>query len=380
MEIAKTSALRPARIIVWLLIIGASCLDPFPPPRGAANLNLLVVDGFLNSASGLAQVRLTRTLPLDATDAYPVESGALVEVEDEHGATFTVPEESPGLYSLITNNLHVGDRYRLIIHTTDGDRYESEQVQLKQSPVLESVHWVQEGNGITIKVDSRDESGNTRYYQWFYTETWEYDADKNSSFVIKGGRPVNRTAEEGIHICYSTTRSSKIFISTTADQSGDVINDFPLVHIEGGSKKLCRIYSILVQQRALDEAGYNYWLQLEKTTENLGSLFDPLPSQVTGNMHASKPGEVVLGFFSGSAVEEKRIYIRHWDLPLELQFTTRRRCSVDTVAHIESYPDGTPFLNEVSMSFPWIKSDPVYICMDCRLEGGTVTKPSFWPQ
>jgi hypothetical protein len=379
MEVNKTQVRLPARMITWLVIIGASCLDPFPPPPGSANLHLLAVDGFLNSATGLAQVRLTRSLPLDAIEEYPAESGALVEVEDEHGTKLAIPEQSQGLYSLITNTLQIGVHYRLLIHTSEGQTYESDMVQLKQSPVLESVHWVQEGDGITIKVDSRDESGNTRYYQWFYHETWEYDSDKNSTFVMKGGRPVHRTPEERINICYSNQRSSRIFINATDDQVTDAVKDFPLVHITGGSKKLCRTYSILVQQRALDQDGYNYWRQMERNTENLGTMFDPIPAEVRGNIHSSRPGETVLGYFSGSAVEEKRIYIRHAELPKDLRFINRRPCSVDSIRSFDIYPDGTPFLNEVSMSFPWDKRDPAYICMDCRLEGGTVTKPSFWP-
>jgi hypothetical protein len=381
MQFEKSHRRTPliARCAIWLMVIGASCLEPYPPPPGVENLNLLVVDGFLNSASGLAQIRLSRSIPLDAIHGYPQESGAVVEVEDEQGEKFTIPEQSPGLYSLTINNLQVGKRYHLMVRTSDDKRYESDPVMLKKSPVLDSVHWMREGDGITIKVDSHDASGSTQYYQWFYTETWEYDADKNSAWIVRNGRPRYRRADEWINICYSTRQSTKIFVSTTADQTADVIRDFPLVHIAAGSKKVCRTYTILVQQRALDEDGYNYWRQLAKNTEDLGTLFDHLPGEVHGNIHASDPYEKTLGYFSGSAVEEQRIYIQHRELPEELQFVTRRVCIDEVVDAFESYPDGTPLISEFRIGLPLDKNEPTYICMDCRLEGGTVTKPSWWP-
>jgi hypothetical protein len=173
-----------------------------------------------------------------------------------------------------------------------------------------------------------------------------------------------------------------VLISTTSDQSQDVINDFPLTYIPAGSRKLSRIYSILVQQRALDEQSYQYWSQLQRTNENLGGLFDPLPSQVTGNIHSASPGgPVALGYFSGGGVQEKRIYIRFRDLHNELQYVKRRPCMTDTLSSIIGFPDGTPLTNNMplTMAFQPDGNLPWTICMDCRLDGGTTKRPSFWP-
>ena len=253
---------------------------------------------------------------------------------------------------------------------------------MKQSPVLEDISWSPDDNGITIHVDSRDPSGTTRYYQWLYTETWEYDSDKTSSYIVRDGRAIFRNPNERINICYTTVKSSKVLISTTSDQSGDFINDYPLVHITRGSKKLSRNYSILVQQRALDESSYNYWLQLQRTTENLGGLFDPLPSQVTGNIHSTEDQtEVVLGYFSGGGVEEKRVYINHYDLPLHLRHVQRRFCPLDSipVLQVRNMNDGEGLLDAYGVpavvGYTYAESS----CIDCRLEGGVTTKPSFWP-
>jgi hypothetical protein len=379
--VKQTLGRAAARTSFAVFILAVSCLDPYPPPVSNVEVNYLVVDGFLNSADGLARVKLSRALPLETEGSYPTVGQASVQVEKEDGSVFTLFESTPGIYSAVRSDLQVGSSYKLIIHTPDAKRYESDFVTLKQSPALEDVSWTQEAGGITIHVDTRDPSGSTRYYQWLYTETWEYDADKQSGFFVRNGFAVSRQAHERIDICYSTVASSKVLIGTTRDQSGDFINDYPLVFIPAGSKKLSRHYSILVQQRALDETSYNYWLQLQRTNENLGGLFDPLPTRVTGNIHRIDDSELVLGYFSGGGVEEKRIYIDPADLPEELRVVNRAFCPVDSVpsSFINNFrngdaliaPYGTPIIIGYTLS--------TNSCMDCRSEGGVLTKPSFWP-
>ena len=359
--------------------MAASCLEPYTLPP-TVDKRLLVVDGFINSLSGLAKVKLSRSQPLDAIFPYPAERFASVFVESENNQRFQLPETQSGIYETVRSDLQVGLSYRLHITTAAGDQFVSDLVELKQAPVLKDVFWVRDGDGITIRVDAEDETGATRYYQWVYTETWEYDSDSNANFILKGGGVVVMTPAERINICYSTDASSKVLISTTSDQTHDVVNDFALVHIPRGSRKLSRTYSILVEQRALDDQAYNYWLQLQRSTENLGGLFDPPPTEVTGNVRPTKSGgPVALGYFNGGGVEQKRIYIRFNELPQEFQYVKRLPCMVDTVS-VLGYPQGSPFMSAMPPTRAFVQepNHPRDICMDCRLHGGTTKKPDFW--
>src|SRR5947207_2206558 len=104
-----TGRFRLCSPLVILLVIVAACIDPFPPPPGTESLDLLVVDGFLNGSTGVAEVRLSRSLPLSSGDGYPNEGGATVRVIDESGNAFLLPEvvSEPGVYRAINNSLSI---------------------------------------------------------------------------------------------------------------------------------------------------------------------------------------------------------------------------------------------------------------------------------
>jgi hypothetical protein len=380
----SSSVVRAAsKLSIAFVMVITGCIDPYPPPVSNAQVNYLVVDGFLNSSNGVARVKLSRAVPLDGPGHYPTESGAVVQVEKDDGAMFSLPEIAAGKYEVIRPDLAIGSKYRLSIMTNDGKTFQSDFVTLKQSPELGAIELGQDGNNITVLVNARDDNRSTRYYQWLYTETWEYDSDAFSAYYVKNGTASPRLQPgEFIDICYSSSESSKVLIATTEDQSGDVINDFPLVSIPIGSKKLSRRYRITVQQRALDETSYSYWLQLQKTTEQLGGLFDPLPSRLTGNLRGiSDSKAVVLGYFNGGGVQEKTAYFRPIDLPVEARIVNRHFCPIDSVElkDLDDLSDGTPLLLPYPFTIVQGYTISSLTCSDCRAEGGVTTKPVGWP-
>ena len=158
--------------------------------------------------------------------------------------------------------------------------------------------------------------------------------------------------------------------------------------IPRSSQKLQHRYSIDVRQMALTEEAYTYWLNLFKTTENVGGLFDPMPGEVIGNFTKHwDPSARVIGYFSASTIHEQRIFITPGDLPLEFRTFRAPFCALDTVL-LEELPgigtSGTLLVGELYSQ----SGLPVLIgylagtvtCVDCRsTHKGTTEKPSFWP-
>jgi hypothetical protein len=304
-----------------------------------------------------------------------------VRIEDENGNFYPLKETGGGKYVIEKMNLNPSLQYRLSIRTTNDNEYASEFIDLLSAPPIDSISYAQslQANGLSIYVNTHDPSANTHYYQWTYQETWEYSANWYSSYKIKDGVVVPQ--DQPIYQCWNTKPSTEIFIASTTQLTVDAVRNFELMFIPKGSIKVSRKFSIEVEQRALTKAAYDFWLQLKKTTESLGGLFDPLPSEVVGNLKSTNdPSKRVLGYFSGGFIAKKRIFIQFIDLPQALRDIDPQFCPVDSIppAEIENYPD----MNLItSFGYPtieaWLHSDYTN-CMDCRDLGGVLARPEFW--
>lgn len=368
------------RVLFFLLLL-VGCIDPYKPKVIGEDISALVVDGFVNITAKTVNVSLSRTLPLMADYTYEPVTDADVILEEEDGGSFQLNNDGEGKYSLHELLLNESTKYRLYI-SRSGSKYRSEFIALKPSPSLDEVTWEvsPENDGVRIYVSAHDPINKTRYYQWVFTETWEYTTEYISIFILEDGELRMRNDDELTNICWQTATSDKILISQTTNLSSDVVHKFPIHFISRNSVKIARGYSIQVQQRALDEDAYNYLQQLQKTTEVMGGLFDPMPSQVTGNIYnISNDSEPVIGYFRGGAVQEKRLFIARSELSHAFPPYQTFACSMDTVFSIEAMQALQPYYQPVYELMGVIYAAPIS-CVDCRILGrGVLTKPDFWP-
>ncbi len=372
-------------LLTFMLIL-EGCIEPYDPPLDNNDINLLVVDGFLDATAGIATVSLSRTLPVNAERAVPVESGAQVFIEDGEGAIYPLAEDGGGTYEGPVPNANSEQRYRLMIRTRAGNEYISEFVTLVETPAIDSVTWAIKDGGVEFYVTTHDPSNASRYYRWKYVETYEYTIDFNSLLVFEGDEIVARPPDESIFTCWTTTESTDIILGSTQRLNESVVSRFPVAFVRGGSIQLRVRYSLLVQQQALTEDAYAYWLNLEKNTEHLGGLFDPLPSEVSGNIRSlNSPSETVIGFFGAGTLRESRMFLNRRQLPEAVvgRFTGNQSCVRDTLGLTEVYDIHKPTtlllegIYAMGVGLIGYSAAPVY-CADCRTLGGVTTRPTFW--
>ncbi len=143
---------------------------------------------------------------------------------------------------------------------------------------------------------------------------------------------------------------------------------------------------MLVKQYALSREAFEYWQILKKNTESTGTIFDPQPSQLQGNIRClSNPQEPVIGFVIASTVEQKRTFIAGRDLSYRFINPGYEYCELDTIPNspnliIEKFQDGT-FVPVLSLGGPLGITDYTYSyknCVDCREKGGINIRPDFW--
>jgi hypothetical protein len=376
-----------------LLLVGGAfllggCVDPYPPDVPAAGQSYLVVDGFINS-KGSTVIKLSRTLGLASASAIPAEAKATVYVLDNVGTRYNLTENPAGTYTLPAQTLDPQRQYQVRITTAKGRNYASDLVAVKTTPPIDKLSWQPMGKGVEIDVNTHDPSGAARYYRWDYVETWQFNSAFRSDYeYVASSKSVERRTNN-IFTCWRTEPSPFIKQSTTAQLSQDVVANYPLIALPLNEKLRIK-YSVLVLQYAQTPEEYAYWETLSKNTQNLGTLNDPLPTQLTGNVHClTDASEPVLGYVGAHSVTQERLFIDYNDLPKplpQIANTGYETCAVDTVVlrnGLELFRLNLEVPFDIYFSPPPNSKVIGYFagtteCVDCRVRGTNV-KPSFWP-
>jgi hypothetical protein len=188
-----------------------------------------------------------------------------------------------------------------------------------------------------------------------------------------------------------------------------VVLDNPIISLTALSPKIANEYSILVRQYALTADAYNFWVNLKKNTEQLGSIFDAQPSQINGNIHSTtNPAEPVIGYVSVGSTPSQRIFISTAQLPAfgNPNENYPPGCViVPGCCYYSFIPQGShgPPINQVNEYINFNRGAPVNgalipidpisqpgspilgytasqpICADCTLQKGATNKqPPYW--
>jgi hypothetical protein len=366
-------------ILIYLsfTLLITSCISQFIPQTNESK-ELLIVEGLITDQPGSNSIILTKSMPLgQRSEANPV-TGCVVMVSDDQGSKTEFGETSPGVYSA-PQFFHgmTGRTYTMEIQTSaasGGLNYKSYPVEMQPVPPIDSIYYekvkIQEQSSSTIEkegcqiyLNAHDAKNQCKFYRWEYTETWQIEIP----YTVPN------------KICWLTSNSTAINVKSTSGLAENRVNRYPLDFISTVTDRLNQKYSILVKQFSLNEDEFSYWEKLQKMSEQVGGLYDMIPSSVPSNIYCiNDPNEMVLGYFSVSATTSKRIFIKDSFKGLP-NFYSTDACIADTI-------QGGETIQGLNTS-AWILIDnfmPPYIvityskgCYDCTLRGTNI-KPEFW--
>jgi Domain of unknown function (DUF4249) len=364
-------------ILIIALSLIAGCITQFIPQTDEAT-NSLVVEGMITNQYRTYKIKISRSLPLGKyVSPKPVKS-CKVTISDENNIQYNLKEYPVGTYSTDSTTFcgHIGGKYTLRI-ITGNLTYVSSQMEMLPVPPIDSLYykklllvaenesgWSQEG--CQIYLNTYDPEQRCLFYRWSFLETWEI----RLPYAVPNSR------------CWVTEPSGGIYIRNTSIYGQSKVKDFPILFISNATDRLKEKYSILVNQYSISEDEYNYWEKLQNVSENVGGLYDVTPMTISSNIHClNNPDEIILGYFSVSAVSQKRIFI---DEKFEGMPNLYNNCACDTIFGGAYVP--IPGLN----SYVWVIvdnsgsfSNPYRVitnskdCADCTTRG-TAAKPSFW--
>lgn len=381
-------------VVFFTTIIG--CKKPYTPDAVTTNNNYLVVEGVINIGADSTEIKLSRTVNISSVVTTNPEPGATIAVESDQNTIYPLTEIKKGLYAIAGLNLDITRKYRLRIKTSNSQEYLSDLVAAQATPPIDSIGFNIVNTGVQIYLNTHDPQNSTHYYRWDYAETWQFHAKYQSDYISNGKEIVVRPSDQDIYSCFGNDVSSTILLGSSAKLSQDVIAQSPIASIAPTEEKIEQKYSILVRQYALSSDAYNFWINLKKNTEQLGSIFDAQPSNINGNIHnVANATEPVIGYISACSVQSKRIFISKAQLPAILSWLTKYPydCEADSLFYYNvnshqnqvaqsliplpaSYLPIQAFVVGMDVSpSGYLASSPE--CVDCTIRG-TKIQPAFW--
>ena len=379
-----------------------ACKKPYTPPVIVAPNSYLVIEGVINSGTDSTFIKISRTVNLSAITTLAPEAGGQASVQSDAGTSYPLTEKTNGVYASAALNLNAAHKYRLAFTTSVGKQYQSDFVAVLNSPPIDSINYIITSTGLNIYANTHDPRNNTHYYRWDYQETWLIQSDYFSYFKSNGDTVLQRDLiNDNIYTCWQSDTSSNLVLASSAKLSQDIISQTPILFVPSSSEKIAFRYSIGVRQYALTGDAFNFWQNLKLTSQQLGSIFSPQPSQLNGNIHSvSNTAEPVLGYISVGATSSTRIFIDKTQLPVWLTTKTYPDCMLDTFLYVYYPPFSKIPQNQVKdyinyhtsgLSSPFIpinaygppgKKPLGYTastreCVDCTVRG-TNKKPAFW--
>lgn len=378
-------------VFIALLTAIVACRKPYTPKAILAPGSYLVVEGVINSGADSTIITLSKTINIATKDSSAFETNAQVTVENEGGTSYPLQEFKAGHYLAIALNLDKTKKYRLHIKTAASNEYASDYVAVRPTPPIDSITYRITDKGLQVNVNTHNPANSTRYYRWAYEEAWQFHAQRNSESIVKGTDIVPRKPEEQIYYCFAGDKSSNIVLGSTEKLQQDIISQIPITIISPRSEKLQIKYSILLKQYAVTKEEYQFWENIKKNTEQLGSIFDAQPSQLKGNIHGiTNPTEPVIGYIGVTNTQTKRIFITNNRFPDNYYPVYADECEVISAFFINAltgandvdffifrlgYIPVSPIISPRGVTIGY-KAAPIE-CVDCRLRGH-IDAPDFW--
>jgi hypothetical protein len=381
------------------------CITEYNPPLGDF-AELLVVEGIITD--GETTIHLSRSTgiyndPLSTTEYVdPTIYDAQVWVESEDGKRFDVDYSTSG-YVIRMGDLDESTRYRLCI-TWEGEDYASDWRSPQRTPPIENVYFHQEyfGAPVEVRLDVAGESGDSGYYFWRYEEEWEIRASINASHYFSSSEGNYTSMSLGLYLdsnsdddptndlssfkypghvspfyyCWKYGRSRELLLATTEHLTENKLRGRVLYEIDSQNDRLSYLYHTRILQYSIGSDAYYYYSNQKKNSDDTGSIFSPIPSEMVGNISClTSPDIPVIGF-----VEVSRGSTREEYLDGRPFYTYRDECVIltsDKAIEDAGYSVYSfyPIVYDPMMAPEFTTID----CIDCRRMGGSKSRPSWWP-
>lgn len=300
-----------ALIIAFSCMWVSACVDEVElPARSIASR--LVVEGLITNEAPPYSVKLTFTGAYNSLIYGQAEipvNGAVVKLVEVGGKTIMLEQDalSPAYYWTSDSSFvgRVGGRYQIAVTLPDGKSYISDPEELRAVPAIERLYAeyrqrpeaeISVPDHYEILLDTKDPATAGDYYRW-----------SGYSYVprLSTGEPIGF----GIccNWCWVPIYGSRSEVMSDMLVNGNTVSRKSIMQ---SPVYYAGRHYVEVRQYSLTKSAYQFWVKFEEQRKRTGSLFDPLPASIEGNVHqADKPDLFALGYFGASAVSTRRLTV-----------------------------------------------------------------------
>jgi Domain of unknown function (DUF4249) len=275
-----------------------SCLDPIALPL-RFEASKLVVEGLLTNDKSQRFLRLSLTSQAGTSTQITPTNGAYAEVRTKTQKTIFRPSPNAnGIYLPENDNFvaKTGENYQLYVKLPDGREYLSTaqtmpaavEIQTISEKFLNAIPY-----GYNVSVDWKDPSETKNFYRW--TASGYYQR-------LTQGVPVGFSI--CCNQCWVLQENSEVNVFSDAFTNGSTIRGRQVLYLPF---YLARQNLAKVNQFNITEEAYQFWQNYKAQQQRTGSIFDPIPAALYGNVNNIADGaDIALGFFEVSAVTTKK--------------------------------------------------------------------------
>ncbi|MDN3204943.1 DUF4249 domain-containing protein [Algoriphagus sediminis] len=321
------------RYIYLLLLLLLACIDPYEVDVEEGP-QLLTVEGFLTTEEGPHVIKLSRSATYGSAFeglVRPVREATVI-IRDNLGNVTFLAEDLDNRGSYFTPEGYravVGRSYTLQIQLNEGQVYTSLPERIESVPEIKSLDYqivripvegeTNERSGVQLIADLDDPADQDNFYFW---------RTGTSTFILKTRpdlfteRPSdlepNRDPDpkDCCDTCFQTETFGNTGIFIANDDSFNGLNTkLPVGFIEDDGIRFVETHRAEISQISVSAEAYRFLRLVKQQTEVSGSVFDPPPANIRGNMISlDNPEEVVLGYFMAGAEAKQEIYINAVDM------------------------------------------------------------------
>ena len=326
--------------ILVLAIFLSSCEEVYHPAIKTAG-GQLVVEALITNDSTQNFVHLTRTTGFYSVSTSQIVTGAVVKLVDTNGNMLQGVESTSGMFGF-KKTPQVGQRYKLQI-LTQGDLYESETVAMPPIPVIDNFY--------SARVDKKEYVTNASGVPVATTVTGqELYLDAPLTAACSNYRFDFKAVVEWVYVVPNTPIPPTIFGWQTLydnntynlagqkkfSQSGRIEKQLLMMLpydtyglIQFGASVSGWIF--MLRQYGTTQGSYDYHEMLNSQLTAQGSLFDPVQTQIYGNITCkTDSSKIAYGYFDLNSTRQYRYYV---------SFSTSDPTIGVTIREITNYQD-----------------------------------------